>query len=129
VTAADQRGESRRRARHLRVPVNAEEAMGIEAHAREVGMSIAAYLRAVGLGYQPRAVVDHEKLHEMLRINGDLGRLGGLLKLWLTDDSKLAGYDQAQLQLAIRSALRRIERTQEQLQGIVRQALRDGGDR
>lgn len=129
MTEGQESSERRRRARHLRVPVDPEEAAGIEAHARSVGMSIAAYLRAVGLGYQPRAVIDHEKVQEMLRINGDLGRLGGLLKLWLTDDPKLAQFGHGQMRHAISSALRRIEQTQGQLQTVVRQVLRDGGSR
>jgi hypothetical protein len=91
-------------------------------------MSVAAYLRAVGTGYQPRAVVDREQIHEMLRINGDLGRLGGLLKLWLSDDRKLRGFDPGQVRQAILSALRRIEANQSELQAVVRLALRDRGE-
>jgi hypothetical protein len=30
-------------------------------------------------------VVDRDQVDAMLRINGDLGRLGGLLKFWLSD--------------------------------------------
>ena len=76
--------------------------------ARSVGMSVASYLRAVGAGYQPRAVVDRDRIDEMLRINGDLGRLGGLLKLWLTNDAKLDQFDRGQIRQAILAALRRI---------------------
>ena len=99
---------SRRRERDLRVPVRPKEAQVIEAQARAVGMTIAAYLRAVGTGYQ-RAVVDRDQVDEMLRVNGDLGRLGGLLKLWLSDDAKLAAFDRGQIRQVILSALRRIE--------------------
>jgi len=88
-------------------------------------MSLAAYLRAVGTGYQPRAVVDREQVHEMLRINGDLGRLGGLLKLWLSDDRKLHAFDPGQVRQAILSALRRIEANQSELRSVVRRALHD----
>ena len=119
---------SRRRERDLRVPVRPDEAQVIEAQARAVGMTIAAYLRAVGTGYQPRAVVDHEQVNEMLRVNGDLGRLGGLLKLWLSDDAKLAAFDRAQIRQAILSALRRIEENQAELRSVVRRALRDRGE-
>jgi hypothetical protein len=100
----------------------------MKAQARAVGMSVAAYLRAVGTGYQPRAVVDREQIHEMLRINGDLGRLGGLLKLWLSDDRKLRGFNPGQLRQAILSALRRIEANQSELRAVVQRALRDRGE-
>jgi hypothetical protein len=120
---------SRRRERDLRVPVRPEEAQIIEAQARAVGMTIAAYLRALGTGYQPRAIVDREQVNEMLRVNGDLGRLGGLLKLWLSDDVKLAAFDRGQIRQVILSALRRIEENQAELRAVVRRALRDRGER
>lgn len=119
---------SRRRDRDLRVPVRPEEAQIIEAQARSVGMTIAAYLRAVGTGYQPRAIVDREQVNEMLRINGDLGRLGGLLKLWLSDDAKLAAFDRGQIRQVILSALRRIEDNQAELRDVVGRALRARGE-
>jgi hypothetical protein len=90
-------------------------------------MSTAAYLRAVGAGYAPRAVVDGERIHEMLRVNGDLGRLGGLLKLWLSDDEKLRAVEPGQVRQAILSALRRIEENQTDLRAVIRHALRDQG--
>lgn len=121
-------GAPRRRARHLRVPVFDEEGEVIEAQARAVGMSVAAYLRAVGQGYQPRAVVERDRIHDMLRVNGDLGRLGGLLKLWLSDDSKLRGFDQGQVRQAILGALRRVDQTQDDLRAVIARALRERGE-
>jgi hypothetical protein len=121
--------KGRKRSRHLRVPVHPEEAATIEAQASAVGMSIAAYLRAVGTGYQPRAVVDRDQVTELLRVNGDLGRLGGLLKLFLTDDAKLNEFDRGQVRAAILAALRRIEDNQGELRSVVRQALRGTGER
>ena len=91
-------------------------------------MTVAAYLRAVGMGYQPRAVVDRDRIDEMLRINGDLGRLGGLLKLFLSDDAKLERFDSRQVSKAILVALRRIEETQTELRATVKRALRRDGE-
>ena len=115
-----------RRRRHLRVPVTSEEAEQIVAQARAAHLPIAAYLRDVGLGYQPRAAVDYDRVQDLLRINGDLGRLGGLLKLWLSDDRKLAAYPRGQVLSAVRSALAAIEATQEQMRDCARAALRQG---
>ena len=109
------------------MPVFPEEAEAIEAQARAVGLTVAAYLRAVGAGYQPRAVVDRDRIDERLRINGDLGRLGGLLKLFLSDDAKLKRFDPGQVGKVILVALRRIEETQGELRAVVKRALRDGG--
>ncbi|HYF89661.1 plasmid mobilization protein [Azospirillum sp.] len=78
-------GETRDRQRPLKVWVNAAERARIEAQAEAAGLSVSAYLRSVGLGYQPRSVVDLDAVERLAKVNADLGRLGGLLKLWLTD--------------------------------------------
>jgi len=106
----------------------AEEADAISAQASGVGMTVGAYLRAVGAGYQPRAVVDQDRVDAMLKVNGDLGRLGGLLKLWLSDDAKLNQFDRGQVRQAILAALRRIDENQKSLQNVIRRAMRDGGE-
>ena len=100
-----------RRAHHLRVPVLPEEKALIEAQAQRAGMSVARFLREVGQGYRIGGVVDYEQVRELARINGDLGRLGGLLKLWLTNDERTAQFGEATL----RAVLARIEATQEQM--------------
>jgi len=91
-------------------------------------MSVAAYLRALGVGYQPRGVVDRDRIDDMLRVNGDLGRLGGLLKLWLSDDAKLAAFDAGQVRQAVLAALHRIDESQDQLRAVIARALRDRGE-
>jgi hypothetical protein len=103
---------------------DAAEVAAIAAQARAVGMTTGAYLRAVGAGYQPRAVVDRDRIDAMLKVNGDLGRLGGLLKLWLTDDAKLNQFDRSQVRQAILTALRRIDENQGALRSVIRGALR-----
>jgi len=106
----------------------AEEVDAIASQARTVGMTVGAYLRAVGAGYQPRAVVDQDRIDAMLKINGDLGRLGGLLKLWLSDDAKLNQFDRGQVRQAILAALRRIDENQGNLRTVIGRALRDRGE-
>lgn len=83
----------------------------IEVKARQAGMSTARYLREVGQGYHISGIFDYEQVQEMARINGDLGRLGGLLKLWLTNDEKTAQFDES----TIRALLSRIDAKQEEL--------------
>lgn len=88
-----------------------EEKEHIEAQAKRAGMSAARYLREVGQEYHISGVVDYEQVRELARINGDLGRLGGLLKLWLTDDVRTAQFGQS----TILAVLGRIEATQEEM--------------
>ncbi|MBN8462314.1 MAG: conjugal transfer transcriptional regulator TraJ [Dechloromonas sp.] len=100
-----------KRKHHLRVPVFPDEKNLIEEQAQRAGMSVARFLREVGQGYRIGGVVDYEQVRELARINGDLGRLGGLLKLWLTNDERTAQFGEA----TIRAVLSRIEATQDQM--------------
>lgn len=88
-----------------------EERELIVANARAAGMSLSAFLLAVGQGYQVSGIVDYERVRELARINGDLGRLGGLLKLWLTNDERTAHFNEA----TIRALLGRIDATQDEM--------------
>ncbi len=101
----------KKRSHHLRVPVFDDEKAVIEAQAARAGMSVARYLREVGQGYRIKSVVDYQYVRELARINGDLGRLGGLLKLWLTDDVRTAQFGQS----TILAVLSKIEATQKEM--------------
>ena len=67
------------------VTVSACEAARIQQRANVAGLSVSAYLRASGLGHPIRSVLDYDAVRDLAKLNGDQGRLGGLLKLWLED--------------------------------------------
>jgi hypothetical protein len=69
----------------LRVVVSASERSRIEERAQAAGLSVSAYLRTAGLCHPLRSAFDHAAVVELARVNGDQGRLGGLLKFWLAD--------------------------------------------
>ncbi|WP_250532720.1 conjugal transfer transcriptional regulator TraJ [Caballeronia sp. AZ10_KS36] len=85
-----------------------EEKASIEENARKAGMSVSMYLRNVGMGYRIKGVIDAELVLKLAKINGDQGRLGGLLKLWLTNSEKLGSQDPAQMRRVIHGVLERI---------------------
>lgn len=103
---------TRKNGKHLRVPVLPNEEAMIKANADRAGLTIAEYLRRLGLGYEIRGVIDQKCVLELAKINADMGRLGGLLKLWLTDDKKLAVIGSAWTQGTVRVLLKRLEDTQ-----------------
>jgi hypothetical protein len=105
---------------HLRVPVLPEEALAIKAQAQAVGLPVAAYLRNVGLGIEVKSVLDYQRIGELAKINGDLGRLGGLLKLWLTNDERLRRIRAGEL----RAVLNKIEANQEAMRAIMQTVVR-----
>jgi hypothetical protein len=77
--------EARDRTRQLRVVVSASERARIEERAKVAGLSVSAYLRTAGLGHRIRSILDYDAVRDLAKVNGDQGRLGGLLKLWLVD--------------------------------------------
>ena len=111
----EEKKPGKKRSHHLRVPVFDDEKDAIEAQAARAGMSVARYLREVGQGYQITGVVDCQQVRELARINGDLGRLGGLLKLWLTQDQRARAFGED----TIRAVLSRIEATQDQMTDVM----------
>ena len=82
----EKQGDTRPRGKNpFRVWVTPAERAKIERLAGETGLSASAYLRALGLGYQPQSALDAQHIRELLKLGGDMGRLGGLLKMWLVD--------------------------------------------
>jgi hypothetical protein len=99
---------TRKHGRHLRVPVLPEEESLIKSNAAQSGLTIAEYLRRLGLSYSIPSMLDQNAIIELSKINADLGRLGGLLKLWLSDDVRVSDFTPE----TIRTLLRRISGTQ-----------------
>lgn len=118
---------TKRQRTHIKIWCSPEEKAKIEALAEGVGESASSYLRLVGLGHQPRSMIDRKEARELVRVNGDLGRLGGLLKLWLTDDKKLAQFDHGQMRRIIKGVLAKIEGNQDELRRIVKSVLQARG--
>ncbi|MGC7839624.1 plasmid mobilization protein [Pseudomonas wayambapalatensis] len=75
----------RRRGKPIEVWVTDEEKATITERAEEAGMSRSGYLRALGLNTPIRSVVDLTAVADLAKVNGDLGRVAGLLKLWLAE--------------------------------------------
>lgn len=69
----------------IKVQVTEDEKQAIQNTARKVRLPVSALLRKLALGYEPPSKIDLETLYAVGRLRGDLGRLGGLLKLWLVD--------------------------------------------
>jgi hypothetical protein len=102
-----------------------DEKRQIEAGASAARLSVSTYLLKVGMGYQVRGILDNKRVEELARINGDLGRLGGLLKLWLTNDPRTEQFGEA----TIRAVLSKIEDTQDKMHEIMRAVVLPRADR
>lgn len=108
------RGPSVNRKRPIKVYVTDEDRAQIEVNAAAARMSLSDYLRTVGLGITPRSAFDHEAVRTLAKVNGDLGRLGGLLKMWLADQPGVGASEGN-----VRELLDRLLATQEELRDVV----------
>ncbi len=106
--------ESRDRNRPLKVFVSERERAEIETRAAATGLSVSAYLRNLGLGFQPHSTLDQEAILTLLKVNADQARLGGLFKLRLSGQSVSSGET-----MEIRKLLAAIEESQLKLKGLI----------
>ena len=111
---------TRQRAQQIHVPVLPAEAIEIKKNAAMCGMPVATYLRKLGLNYKPTSLVDAETVPVLIKVNADLGRLGGLLKMFLTNDEKLKILGKEQTKAWLEKLLADIETTQLQLYETVK---------
>jgi len=119
----ERQGETRKHGKHLRVPVLPSEEKIIKENAANVSLTVAEYLRRLSLGYEIKSTLDSKYVLQLVKVNADQGRLGGLLKLWLTDAPKLATLDTAWTPGVVRALLKRIEANQDEMFRLV-QALK-----
>ena len=104
----------RDRQRPMKVWVSPEERQVIEARANASGLSVSAYLRTTGVGQEPKSVFDQDAILALVKLHADQGRLGGLLKLWLSTRPG-AGASTTD----VRALLKQIETLQQHLQDLV----------
>ena len=84
-TVALEAPERRDRKRPIKVFVTATERAELERRAAMSGMSLSGYLVAAGCNQPIRNAYDLQAVRDLIRVSGDLGRLGGLFKLWLAE--------------------------------------------
>ena len=99
----------------------------IQALAKETGLSVSEYLRRLGLMYQPASVLDYEKVGELLKVSADMGRLGGLLKWWLSGEAPvLRTREGRQIRIneeTLRKLLARVDTTNRMLQQLCEKVM------
>jgi hypothetical protein len=65
--------------------VTPDEYRQIVASARKAGLSVSKFIRRVCLAQETRSIVDHEAVLVLAKTNADMGRLGGLFKMALSE--------------------------------------------
>jgi len=107
-----------RRLQRLRVPVFGHEKAQISESVGRAGLSMACYLRNVGLGYSVQPLLDTKDLRDLMKANADLARLGNLLKLWLDNDVRTYKLDRN----SIERLKQRMDLTRAELRRLIAEA-------
>lgn len=69
----------------IEVWLTADEKRALGDRAAQAGLSVSAYMRAAGMNHPIQAKADIEAAAHLVKVAADLGRFGGLLKLWLSE--------------------------------------------
>ncbi|EPT9991437.1 conjugal transfer transcriptional regulator TraJ [Escherichia coli] len=111
--------QTRKNSTPIKVYCLPDEKAQIQENAEASGLSVASFIRKVAMGYQVESIVDIDQVVELSRVNADLGRLGGLLKLWLANDPRTVDFSPS----LIKPLLAKIESTRQELRNIMDRIL------
>lgn len=100
----------------IKVSVTPEQRARIESCAAMTSLSVSAYLRTLGMTHEPKSTLDDDAIRLLAKLHGDLGRLGGLLKLWLSERP-----GQGAPTSEVRLVLRGFEQLQRDVKDVVKQ--------
>lgn len=95
--------ETRKKQIILTVRCTEEEAALIKAKAFATSGSVSSYLRNLGVSYRVKTILDQKMFLELSRHFSDLGRIGGLLKMWLSNKERVDTKREKQIKEALQS--------------------------
>jgi len=99
----------------LKTYLTPEEYKRIQEHADRAGLSLSTFAKRVCLGQPTPSLEKQHARRDLLKVNADLGRLGGLFKLCLSEtDTPIRA-----MHLEVRRVLREIEARQRELKAAI----------
>lgn len=107
------------RDKRLQVVLNDSELEYLKKAAKALGVSASNYVRSCALNYKLVPLETLEDVRILAKINGDLGRLGGLLKMWLSNDERLKFSSEREL----RELLAKINANSKDMEEVMRLML------
>lgn len=94
-------------------------------NALATGKTVSEYMRNVSMGYRVPSNINAEQARELVRLKGDMGRLGGLLKLLLSNEERFDGMTGERLQFETLKLLNEILENQKQVRQAIRELIRN----
>jgi hypothetical protein len=107
--------KTRRESTPVKVWVTPAEKAEIGKKAAAHSLSASAYLRRLGLALPVESTVDQTAVLELVKINADLGRLGGLIKMWLTSNESFQSGSAFAMQQKLNGVLNEVRSLQKKM--------------
>src|SRR3982074_3828347 len=92
-----------------------EEKAELAAQAGGQSLSASGYLRRLGLALRVESTIDQRAILDLVKINADLGRVGGLIKMWLTSNADFASLSAEGLQRKLETTLNDVRTLQKKM--------------
>lgn len=105
------------RDKYIKARVTSDEYEEVNRLSKMYGVTTSDYLRKIALNYPLKSRVDQLAFLELQKCRGDLGRLGGLLKMWLSNKDRRPGLEEVE----VKTLLKRIDESQEEITGYARE--------
>lgn len=78
--------------------VSEDEKNKINIKSQECGLSRSQYIKRTALFFTPKSKIDRQAIFDLKKLHGDIGRVGGLLKMWLSNHEDVALFDKLDVQ-------------------------------
>lgn len=111
-----QKSQEEIRGKYIKARVTSDEYEEVNRLSKMYGVTTSDYLRNIALNYPLKSRVDQLAFLELQKCRGDLGRLGGLLKMWLSNKDRRPGLEEVE----VKGLLKRIDESQEEIAGYAR---------
>jgi hypothetical protein len=107
--------KTRKESTPIKVWVTPEEKAAIAAKADAHSLSASSYLRRLGLAMPLQSTIDQRAILDLVKINADLGRFGGLIKMWLTTNADFESISAQGLQRKLENTLSDVRQLQKKM--------------
>ena len=107
--------KTRRESSPIKVWVTPDEKAAIRAKAGAHSLSASSYLRRLGLALRVESTIDQQAILDLVKINADLGRFGGLIKMWLTSNADFQSLSAQGLQRKLETTLTDVRALQKKM--------------
>ena len=115
LTRQFKKGKTRKESTPIKVWVTPEEKAAIAAKADAHSLSASSYLRRLGLAMPLQSTIDQRAILDLVKINADLGRFGGLIKMWLTTNADFESVSAQGLQRKLENTLSDVRQLQKKM--------------